>query len=44
MFLALAGVEAIAAMGGPEIPWEAGRTDYESAEAAQDHRGEVGAR
>ncbi|KAI9637367.1 heme peroxidase [Dioszegia hungarica] len=37
----LAGVEAIEAMGGPKVPWEAGRTDYETEEAATDHRGEI---
>jgi hypothetical protein len=39
--LALAGVEAIEAMGGPKVPWEAGRTDYETEEAATEHRGEI---
>nr|XP_031860017.1 uncharacterized protein CI109_004625 [Kwoniella shandongensis]KAA5527089.1 hypothetical protein CI109_004625 [Kwoniella shandongensis] len=40
----LAGTTAIQAMGGPQIPWEAGRSDYDSAEAAEEHRGVVGDR
>ncbi|KAK1927065.1 heme peroxidase [Papiliotrema laurentii] len=40
----LAGVTAIQAMGGPEIPWQPGRSDYESKEAATSHRGNVGDR
>lgn len=40
----LAGVTAIQFMGGPEIPWQPGRTDYDSGEAAQEHRGDVGDR
>jgi peroxiredoxin len=42
--LALAGITAIEAMGGPRIPWEPGRTDYASGEAAESHRGNVGDR
>jgi catalase (peroxidase I) len=42
--VALAGVTAIEAMGGPEIPWEPGRTDYESPATAEEHRGQVGDR
>lgn len=41
---ALAGITAIEAMGGPQIPWQPGRTDYSSAEAAAEHRGTVGDR
>ncbi|WVF72724.1 hypothetical protein IAT40_007542 [Kwoniella sp. CBS 6097] len=40
----LAGITAIEAMGGPKIPWEPGRTDYESEQAASEHRGNVGDR
>lgn len=40
----LSGITAIEAMGGPKIPWQPGRTDYESAEAAESHRGSVGDR
>jgi peroxiredoxin len=43
-FAALAGITAIEALGGPQIPWKAGRTDYENAEAASSHRGNVGDR
>lgn len=28
-------------MGGPQIPWEPGRKDYESEHAAAEHRGDV---
>lgn len=28
-------------MGGPQIPWEPGRKDYESEQAAAEHRGDV---
>jgi len=31
-------------MGGPKIPWQPGRTDYSTAEAATEHRGTVGDR
>jgi cytochrome c peroxidase len=31
-------------MGGPKIPWQPGRTDYSTAEAAAEHRGHVGDR
>jgi peroxiredoxin len=41
---ALAGITAIEAMGGPKIPWQPGRTDYSTAEAAEQHRGTVGDR
>ncbi|WVQ68128.1 uncharacterized protein L199_006334 [Kwoniella botswanensis] len=37
----LAGITAIEAMGGPKIPWEPGRTDYSTAEAAAEHRGDI---
>ncbi|ORY35461.1 heme peroxidase [Naematelia encephala] len=37
----LAGVAAIEAMGGPTVPWQPGRTDYDSGEAASEHRGEL---
>ncbi|KAK4689509.1 hypothetical protein P7C73_g603, partial [Tremellales sp. Uapishka_1] len=40
----LAGVTAIQALGGPEIPWQGGRSDYESGEAAEVHRGNIGDR
>jgi peroxiredoxin len=42
--IALAGITAIEAMGGPQIPWQPGRTDYKTAEAAAEHRGTVGDR
>jgi catalase (peroxidase I) len=42
--IGLAGITAIESMGGPVVPWEPGRTDYESGEAAEDHRGHVGDR
>ena len=41
---ALAGIAAIEAMGGPTVPWQPGRTDYDSAAAAEAHRGVVGDR
>lgn len=41
IFLALAGITAIEAMGGPQIPWEPGRQDYESEQSAAEHRGDV---
>ena len=41
---ALAGITAIEAMGGPKIPWQKGRSDYESEQLAGDHRGNVGDR
>lgn len=41
---ALAGCTAIEAMGGPRIPWQPGRTDYNSAPEAEEHRGQVGDR
>jgi len=41
---ALAGITAIEAMGGPKIPWQKGRSDYESEQIAGDHRGNVGDR
>lgn len=28
-------------MGGPTIPWQPGRTDYDDAAAAEVHRGQV---
>ena len=31
-------------MGGPTVPWQPGRTDYDSAAAAEEHRGVVGDR
>ncbi len=40
----LAGVEAIAAMGGPKVPWQPGRTDYKDDSEANEHRGNVGDR
>lgn len=38
---ALAGVAAIEAMGGPTVPWQPGRSDYDDAAAAEAHRGQV---
>lgn len=40
----LAGLTAIEAMGGPVVPWQPGRSDYNSAEEAEKHRGNVGDR
>ncbi|WVO17780.1 hypothetical protein L204_105478 [Cryptococcus depauperatus] len=40
----LAGITAIEAMNGPRVPWEPGRTDYSSAKAVEEHRGNVGNR
>lgn len=37
----LAGVEAIKAMGGPDVPWQPGRMDYEDESHAEDHRGNI---
>lgn len=37
----LAGVEAIKAMGGPDVPWQPGRMDYEDEAHADDHRGNI---
>jgi cytochrome c peroxidase len=44
MNVALAGITAIEAAGGPTVPWQPGRTDYEHEAAASDHRGSVGDR
>lgn len=37
----LAGVEAIKAMGGPDVPWQPGRMDYEHEAHAEEHRGNI---
>jgi cytochrome c peroxidase len=44
MRLALAGITAIEAAGGPVVPWQPGRTDYNDASAAEEHRGQIGDR
>lgn len=38
---ALAGVTAVEAMGGPVVPWKAGRTDFQSAKHASEYRGSI---
>lgn len=35
---------SIRALGGPEVPWTPGRTDYSDEQAAATHRGDVGSR
>ncbi|KAJ9108793.1 hypothetical protein QFC21_000113 [Naganishia friedmannii] len=37
----LAGVEAIKAMGGPDVPWQPGRMDYSDESHAEEHRGNI---
>ncbi|KAJ9127843.1 hypothetical protein QFC24_000127 [Naganishia onofrii] len=37
----LAGVEAIKAMGGPDVPWQPGRMDYNDESHAEEHRGNI---